>query len=105
MGHSERQNTLALTLLAGVAGLGMGLLFAPRSGKETRQRLRETATEVKANAGDGLESAKERLDDQLDKVRAAKSNLMGKIRRHKRADATEDAIMDSPIIKAWDEEV
>lgn len=105
MTQSERQNTLLVTLLAGVAGAGIGMLFAPRSGKESRQRMREAAVEAKHDVAEGLESAKEQLDEKMDKIHAAKNKLLGNIRK-KKSDMTEDdKSLESPIIRAWDEEV
>lgn len=104
MSQGERQNVLFVTLLAGAAGAGIGLLFAPRSGKETRLRLRETAIEAQHSASEGLESAREQLDDKMDKVRGAKDKLVGKIRKNRR-DMADDETLESPIITAWNEEV
>ena len=105
MSQGEWQNTLLITLLAGAAGAGIGLLFAPRSGKETRQQMREAALEAKRSAGEGLDVARERLDDQLDKVRSAKNKLSNTIRKNRRTDKQQDEKLDSPIITAWNEEV
>lgn len=105
MTQGERQNTLLITLLAGAAGAGIGLLFAPRSGKETRQQMREAALEAKRSAGEGLDSAREHLDEQLDKVRGAKNKLSDTIRKNRRSDKQRDDTLESPIITAWNEEV
>ncbi|OGO35601.1 MAG: hypothetical protein A2147_02170 [Chloroflexi bacterium RBG_16_57_8] len=49
-------------LLAGVvAGLAVGLLFAPQSGRETRQLIRDRAGNVYEKVGDVVDSAKERV--------------------------------------------
>jgi gas vesicle protein len=49
-------------LLAGVvAGLAVGLLFAPQSGRETRQLIRDRAGNVYEKVGDVVETAKEKV--------------------------------------------
>ena len=44
-----------------VAGLGIGLLFAPRTGEESRLRLREGAARVKDKAADLADKARSQL--------------------------------------------
>ena len=45
--------TVLLAFLAGaVIGAGLGLLFAPRAGKETREQLAELARRAREKAGD-----------------------------------------------------
>lgn len=103
MNQRSTQNVMFVSLLAGVTGAALGLLFAPRSGKETRQRLAETATDAKQRAKTGVDKAKERVDDKLHKVREAKSRLFesatgSKSKKRNKYD-------ESPIITAWQEEV
>lgn len=51
-------NGLALGLLAGVAiGAALGFLFAPRPGRELRQRLSRRATELSDAASKGYREA------------------------------------------------
>lgn len=62
-------------LLAGaVAGLTIGLLFAPDSGEETRRKVREAAEEgwdkAKEKATEFYGQAREETSDALDKLKA-----------------------------------
>lgn len=51
-----------LYFCAGIGvGAGLGLLFAPASGQETRETLRDKAVDVKNKVGDAATSAKTRF--------------------------------------------
>jgi gas vesicle protein len=45
-------------LVAAAGGFVAGVLLAPKSGKETRQELKEKAMDYKGKANDGLDEAK-----------------------------------------------
>lgn len=49
-----------------IAGFGTGLLFAPRSGEETRGRLRHLASDTGNSAGRLLEDMKRAADIMRD---------------------------------------
>jgi gas vesicle protein len=55
-------NTLMATMLAGVVGAAAGILFAPHSGRETRQQLRGKATGLKDRASQTLHRADDKED-------------------------------------------
>lgn len=60
--NSDRFAGLGIGLLAGAAiGLAIGLLYAPRSGEETRAQLKEKAADL-------IERAKENASDLTHKV-------------------------------------
>lgn len=50
-------------LLGGLVGAVLGLLFAPRSGKETREMIAERAEEYWGEAGELYETGKERAGE------------------------------------------
>ncbi len=52
---------LVIGLLTGaVFGIAVGMLYAPKSGAETREMLKEKATEAREKAGEFVERVKER---------------------------------------------
>ena len=112
-GHN---NTLAISLLAGAAGAGLALLFAPRSGRETRTKLNETTQEMKKQVEGSLASAKERLHEGTRYAKDMKDDITGAVKRNteKRRNQTtkdETSEMDnesldqaSNAIRKWKEE-
>lgn len=54
-------------LLGGLVGAGVALLFAPKSGKETREQIRELADEVKGKAEYYAEEVKGKVSSTFDK--------------------------------------
>ena len=62
-------NTAMYTLVSGLAGLGLGLLFAPRSGKETRDKMKERAHEMKDSATESLHDVKDKVSTGIDHTR------------------------------------
>jgi gas vesicle protein len=69
-------------LLGTLIGAGIGLLFAPRSGEETREELRSGANKLRRQAEDTVRNVQGAVYDSLDK---AKSNV------NERIDAARDA--------------
>ena len=71
MSHHEdgySAGTVVLSfLLGGMVGAGVALLFAPKSGRETRQRIMELAEDVRDRADDYYEHAKSGVSSTLDK--------------------------------------
>ena len=54
-------------LFGGIVGAGLAFLFAPKSGSETRQRIRELAEDVRDKAKDYAEDVKEKITTSMDK--------------------------------------
>lgn len=50
---------MAAFAIGALAGAGLALLFAPRSGRETRELLVRKTRELKEKAGEALDDAKE----------------------------------------------
>jgi gas vesicle protein len=60
--------TLILSfLLGGIVGAGMALLFAPKSGRETRQNIRDFAEDVREKAKDYVDDVKGKVTSKIDK--------------------------------------
>lgn len=55
-------SSFLMGLLAGtVLGAGLGMLFAPKAGSETRRQLSEQANRLRTSAGDTYNQASERV--------------------------------------------
>ena len=55
-------------LLGGAIGAVLGILFAPRSGKETRQMLKESAQSLPEDLGELAERAQETAQRTIDEA-------------------------------------
>lgn len=69
---------LAAFAIGALVGTGVALLYAPRSGKETRELLAKKGRELKGKASDAL-------DDAKDFVQGKKSELVAAIEAGKDA--------------------
>lgn len=54
-------------LLGGIVGAGLTFLFAPKSGTETRRKIKELAEDVRDKAKDYVEDVKGKVTTGLDK--------------------------------------
>ncbi len=64
-GNGNMVRGLAIgALVGGAIGLAVGLLYAPRSGAETRQMLKEKAQELKAKAASWRSKAAEEMKEE-----------------------------------------
>lgn len=50
-------------------GIGMGVLFAPMSGRETRENLAERANDLASSAKDSFDQGRERIRSGIGAVR------------------------------------
>jgi gas vesicle protein len=57
--------------IGALVGAGIALLYAPRSGKETREVLARGARKLKDKAGDALDEAKEMIREKKTEIAAA----------------------------------
>lgn len=105
--HTSSRANLWLPFMAGVTGAAIALLFAPRSGKETRQQLKSAATDAKGKAAEGLDTAKASVEELQKQARLAKDRVAGviKTRRSKSASDTSDATGAESSHRNWEEEV
>ncbi len=58
-------------ILGGALGAGLAMLFAPESGRRTRERLRDFAADVRDKTVDLSEDLRDRAEDALDRGREA----------------------------------
>ncbi|HEX7980126.1 MAG TPA: YtxH domain-containing protein [Gemmatimonadaceae bacterium] len=79
-------------LLGALIGAGVALLFAPRSGRETRadigrraraaqDRVRDVATDVTDQVVDTFETARSRIEEQIESARSAIVNKKDQVSR------------------------
>lgn len=60
-GNQTQALLFKTSVLAGIAGAGVALLLAPKSGRETREKLRQTATKVQQRTS----RAKDKTEDMV----------------------------------------
>jgi len=68
MTEKQGSNSMMLPLLAGLAGAGLALLFAPRSGKETRDKINSQANEFNERANNKINHTKEQVHHGMEKI-------------------------------------
>src|SRR4051812_36531338 len=106
MRQRASNHTFAISVLSGLAGAGIALLVAPRSGRETRARIRSRTQDLKEEMGDKVSSARESLEQGLDQARDVKTRLRrgltSKARKAKEAAEEENERLSSPTISSWE---
>ena len=71
-GISSRWAVGTMAFVSGVAfGVAAGLLWAPQSGKRTREDLQDLATDTLDEAGEWVDTTKETLSDLLKRGKTA----------------------------------
>jgi gas vesicle protein len=69
MEREDGGGAFLMGLLAGtVLGAGLGMLFAPKAGAETRKQLSEQANRLRSTANDTYSQASEKLNQASEKV-------------------------------------
>jgi len=78
MGNHEGSTvTTALAFLAGAAiGVGIGMLFAPASGTETRRKIKDMANKAQEKAQDLASRAQEKAQDLGNRFSAAAHDIV-----------------------------
>jgi gas vesicle protein len=61
-------------------GIGLGLLFAPMSGEETRSNLAERANDLASSARDTYEQNRDRVNRGVESIRSTAEKAMGQVR-------------------------
>ncbi len=70
MANENDSSALALFLLGSVVGAAVALLLAPKTGRDTRNFLKESGFQFKKLAEEGLDSGKASADDFIQHGRA-----------------------------------
>lgn len=112
--------SLVVPLMAGLLGAGLALLFAPRSGKETRQMLRTRAKDAKQLTEDSMNEVRQSLDrsisearDLKDRLSSTLSNAAKKAKEEMKEtgqggggqEGQKPSDQQSPVLSTWEEEV
>lgn len=112
MTERSSPNIALVSLMAGLAGAGIALLLAPRSGKETIAKIGERTTELKGQAEDSIHRVKDSVNTGIDKTRDSLSEALKKTDRVAREQydefnetADRPSKRQSPVLHAWEEEV
>ena len=80
-------------------GIGLGLLFAPRSGEETRSDIADRANDLADSARETYTQNRERLQRGVETIRSTAERAMGQVRSGvntaARATGTEGAVSEA----------
>ncbi|HBU70101.1 MAG TPA: hypothetical protein DEE98_06920 [Elusimicrobia bacterium] len=89
MSDSNSGDVLLAFLLGGIVGAAIGILYAPRSGKETRERLHglgdDLTDKLKDMGGDVIEKAEHVVHDVKDKIMSQKDKIESAFEAGKKA--------------------
>jgi gas vesicle protein len=113
MTEAKGNRMLMAPLLAGLLGAGLALLFAPRSGKETRARMRMKADKAKLQAEDNLSHVRESLNQGIQDAQDLRRRLSEALANtgEKAKQETDELRKDerdetrSSVLSTWEEEV
>jgi gas vesicle protein len=70
-------------------GVGLGVLFAPMSGEETRNNLVDRASDLSDSARELVDQGKDRVRSGISAVRDQAENVIGQVRGGRQATGTE----------------
>lgn len=76
MHHDDNRVIAGAFLLGGLIGAGLALLYAPRSGKETRRDISRTTRRLKNNAVDLVEDTIQSVDEFVGDVKDRASEII-----------------------------
>lgn len=71
---------LGTFVLGALIGAGLALLFAPQSGEETQEEIRERALRLKEGAEDRVRDAQRQLEARMDQAREGVQARVGQVR-------------------------
>ena len=80
---TARSNVMLISVLSGLAGAGLALLLAPRSGRETRGKLQTSANDLKQEVRDEFGYFKSSAEAKANAARDAAHRLESVLKTHK----------------------
>lgn len=83
-------------VLGALVGAGLALLFAPKSGAETQEELKEQARKLRSAAEERVREAQRQLEDRLDDMRDGVQTRFDEVKQavNTGRDAAQDARSD-----------
>lgn len=88
MAEQRAQNSLMIPLIAGMVGAGLALLFAPKSGLETRADIRSKAEQARLKAKAGVDSATNKVGQGIEQAKETGSRIGKSIKNNQAAPTT-----------------
>jgi gas vesicle protein len=80
--QSQKEGYFMKSFLVGLGiGIGLGVLFAPMSGEETRSNIRERATDLADNARETIEQGRERVRSGMSAIRGGVEQAVSEVQR------------------------
>ncbi len=67
-------------ILGALVGAGVALLFAPQSGPETQEEIKERARQLRSAAGERMREAQKTLEERFDAARTGVQERMENVR-------------------------
>jgi gas vesicle protein len=112
MAQRASPNMTVVAMAAGMTGAALALLFAPRSGVETRRKLQDKAEKLKDQAETSLHDMKDSVATTADHARDRFSTALQNAGKKMKEDyenpedlRNRSTIRQSPVQNAWEEEV
>lgn len=98
--QAYHRNSMLTPILAGLAGAGLALLFAPRSGRDTRTMVRDNAQEIKETAQHKIDAGKAQARELKDRLQSIAQTTKRKTKQE-----TDDMNDNREQITSWEREV
>lgn len=91
---SNNQKNIAMGTTVGIfAGIAAGILLAPKSGKETRESLKESTNELSITAKDKTIEVKNKISKYLKEKKDEKARLAAAIEADNKTATIEDIML------------